>query len=155
MFEYSAKISWERGKDEIYTDKKYSREHRWEFDGGLKIEATPSHHIVPVPYSNPFAIDPEQAFVSSLSSCHMLFFLDLCSQEGIVVDSYIDNAIGELTRIAQNKMALTKVTLKPQATYSGENIPSMEKLQEIHHRSHDLCYIANSVTTEIVTEIIS
>ena len=155
MFEYNAIITWKRGESENFTDRKYSREHTWEFDGNLLLDATPSHHIVPVPYSNPNSIDPEQAFVASLSSCHMLFFLDLCSQAGIIVDHYSDEAIGELSRIGRNKMAMTKVTLKPNASYSGKNIPSIEKLEELHHRAHELCYIANSVTSEIITEIIS
>jgi organic hydroperoxide reductase OsmC/OhrA len=155
MSEYKAIISWKRGPDEKYTDQKYSREHNWAFDGGLNIPASPSHHIVPPPYSNPDYLDPEQAFVASLSSCHMLFFLDLCSREGIVVDSYVDEAVGVLERIGRNKMAMSKVTLRPQAAYSGQKIPSREDLERIHHKSHELCFIANSVTSEIITEIIS
>ncbi|MEZ5759164.1 MAG: OsmC family protein [Emcibacteraceae bacterium] len=155
MSDYEAVISWKRGSDEKYTDQKYSREHKWEFEGGLSIPASPSHHIVPLPYSNPDFIDPEQAFVASLSSCHMLFFLDLCSREGFVVDDYTDHAVGTLERIGRNKMAMTKVILKPEAHYSGEKRPTPEDLDRIHHKSHELCFIANSVTTEIVTEIIS
>ena len=113
MSDYEAVISWKRGEQEKYTDQKYSRVHQWRFDGGLTIPASPSHHIVPVPYSNPDYIDPEQAFVASLSSCHMLFFLDLCSREGFVVDDYTDHAVGTLERIGRNKMAMTKVILKP------------------------------------------
>ena len=155
MSEYKAIISWKRGPDENYIDQKYSREHNWAFDGGLNIPASPSHHIVPLPYSNPDYLDPEQAFVASISSCHMLFFLDICSREGIIVDSYVDEAAGVLERVGRNKMAMTRVTLRPQADYSGEKIPTRDDLERIHHKSHELCFIANSVTTEIITEIIS
>lgn len=153
MSEYKAVIAWKRGADEAFTDRKYSRLHSWAFAGGLTIDASPSHHIVPVPYSNPDYLDPEQAFVASVSSCHMLFFLDLCSQEGIVVDSYDDDAVGELARVGKNKYAMTKIVLKPQATYSGDKIPTRDDLERIHHKSHEMCFIANSVTTEIITEI--
>lgn len=155
MFDYEAKVTWTRKAAEIFTDQKYSREHKITFKNGLEIDGSPSTHIVPLPYSNPNMLDPEQAFVAALSCCHMLVFLDLCSQEGIVVDDYSDDAIGVLTRIGRNKMAMTKVTLRPMATYSGDIILTMEKLEELHHRSHELCYIANSVTTEVITEIIS
>ncbi|MDG1858775.1 MAG: OsmC family protein, partial [Emcibacteraceae bacterium] len=147
--------SWQRGTQEVFTDSKYSRMHSWEFEGGIMIPASPSHHIVPLPYSNPNYVDPEQAFVASLSSCHMLTFLDICSQEGIVVDDYIDNAEGLLERIGRNKHAMTKVTLNVEAKYSGDVIPNKAKLEELHHKAHEYCFIANSVTTEIITEIIS
>jgi len=124
MYNYEAKVTWARKKDEIFTDQKYSREHKISFESGLIIDGSPSGHIVPVPHSNPNFLDPEQAFVAALSCCHMLFFLDLCSREGIVIDDYADDAIGELKRIGRNKMAMTKVTLRPQARYSGENIPT-------------------------------
>ncbi|MBL4602872.1 MAG: OsmC family protein [Emcibacteraceae bacterium] len=155
MAKYNALISWKRAPDEKYIDQKYSREHLWQFDNGLSMPASPSHHIVPLPYSNPDYIDPELAFVASISSCHMLFFLDLCSREGIVIDSYADKSVGYLERIGKNKMAMTKVILKPQATYSGDNMPTIDDIKRIHHKAHDLCFIANSVTTEILTEIIS
>lgn len=155
MFDYPATIVWKRQLDELFTDKKYSREHEWEFESGNKLPASPSHHIVPLPHSNPENIDPEQAFVAALSSCHMLFFLDLASSAGFVVDSYEDAAIGELRRVERNIYAMTRVTLKPKSTYSGEKIPTREDLEQLHHKAHEMCYIANSVKTEIVTEIIS
>lgn len=155
MYDYHAKISWNRGEGEKYTNNEYSREHWWEFEAGLKIPASPSHHIVPPPFSNPFKIDPEEAFVASLSSCHMLFFLSLCAEEGYVVDTYTDNAVGVLSRIARNKIAMTKVTLYPKATYSGDKPLSQNHIDRLHHKAHEQCFIANSVTTEIVIEIIS
>lgn len=155
MSDYRATISWSRGQDEKYIDDKYSREHLWEFEAGLKIPASPSHHIVPLPYSNPNNLDPEEAFVASLSSCHMLFFLSLCAQEGFIVDDYKDSAVGVLSRIGRNKMAMTKVTLNPNAHYSGEKLPDDKDIERIHHKAHEQCFIANSVTTEIILDIIS
>lgn len=155
MFDYPVTVTWKRGKDEIFTDKKYSREHMWEFDSGNRVPASPSHHIVPLPHSNPDNIDPEQAFVAALSSCHMLFFLDLASSAGFVVDSYEDEALGILSRVRRNVYAMSRVTLKPKCTYSGPKIPTREELEQLHHKSHEMCYIANSVKTEIITEIIS
>ena len=155
MFEYNAVVSWKRGAEEAFTDRKYSREHTWEFDHGLKMDASPSEHIVPLPHSDPSVIDPEQAFVAAVSSCHMLTFLDQCAQAGVCVDSYEDSAVGILKRVARGKMAVTKVTLRVKASYSGDNIPDKAKLEELHHLAHEYCFIANSVTSEIVTEIIS
>lgn len=155
MSSHNVTVSWQRGNEEAFTDQKYSRMHSWTFEGGIMVPASPSTHIVPLPFSNPNYVDPEQAFVASISSCHMLFFLDICSQEGIVVDDYRDEAKGYLERIGKNQMAMTKVILKPEASYSGDVIPAPGKLEEIHHKAHDLCFIANSVTTDIITEIIS
>lgn len=155
MYEYEAKVTWKRKANEVFIDQKYNREHKITFENGLAIDGSPSGRIVPVPYSNPNFLDPEQTFVASLSTCHMLFFLDLCSRDGIIVDSYTDDAIGVLKRTGRNKMAMTKVTLRPKGAYSGDNIPTMEQLEDIHHRAHELCYIANSVSSEIIAEIIS
>ena len=152
---YKANITWKRNSGEKFIDKKYSRLHEWSFEGGINIPASPSHHIVPVPYSNPDFVDPEEAFVASLSSCHMLTFLDLCSRNGIIVNDYSDAAEGILERIGRNKWGMTKVTLKPVATYGNDEPPSKELLEDLHHQAHEICFIANSVTTEIVTEIIS
>ena len=155
MSSYKATINWQRKPDDKFIDKKYSRIHEWSFESGIKIPASPSHHIVPVPYSNPDHIDPEEAFVASLSSCHMLTFLDLCSRNGIIVNDYRDAAEGILERIGRNKWGITKVTLKPVATYGNDVPPSKEICQALHHQAHEMCFIANSVTTEITTEIIS
>ena len=155
MSSYKANITWKRNSGEKFIDKKYSRLHEWSFEDGINIPASPSHHIVPVPYSNPDFVDPEEAFVASLSSCHMLTFLDLCSRNGIIVNDYSDAAEGILERIGRNKWGMTKVTLKPVATYVNDEPPSKELLEDLHHQAHEMCFIANSVTTEIVTEIIS
>ncbi len=148
MSEYSAVVEWRLG-DENFLDRSYSRAHKWCFDGGTEIPATASHHIVPVPQSVPENVDPEEAFVASLSSCHMLFFLDFAARAGFIVKRYTDHAVGTLARNTAGKHAMTKVTLNPQIEFSGENIPDHETVQKLHHESHDQCFIANSVTTEI------
>lgn len=154
MFKYRAKIIWKRAEDERFVDNKYSRGHQWEFDGGVTVPASASPDIVPLPYSVESNVDPEEAFVASISSCHMLVFLDIASQQQYVVDKYIDNPIGIMKKDAIGKLSITRVTLRAQVTFSGEKQPSVDEIEKLHHQSHELCFIANSVKTEVVTEII-
>lgn len=154
MSEFGATIRWKRGKDE-FTDDRYSRGHEWAFDGGLTVAASASPDIVPLPMSIPENVDPEEAFVASLSSCHMLFFLAIAAAAGFVVDEYTDAATGNMQENSEGRTAITKVVLRPCATYSGERIPQKEKIEKMHDRAHRMCFIANSVKTEIVTEIVS
>lgn len=153
MSKYFAKISWLRAENEAYTDNHYSRGHLWEFDGGLSVPASSSPHVVPLPYSVEANVDPEEAFVASLSSCHMLFFLSIAGKRRFVVDSYIDGAVGIMKHNDDGKMAMTKVTLKPVVLFSGEKTPSNEQIKKMHHQAHEQCFIANSVNTEVVVEI--
>ena len=153
MSEYYAEVRWSRGKNETYIDNKYSRGHLWEFDGGEIVKASSSSHVVPLPYSVEENVDPEEAFVASLSSCHMLFFLSIAAKRKYVVDSYIDNAVGIMEEDEHKNISMTKVTLRPKVIFSGDKQPTMEQLEKIHHQSHDQCFIANSVKTEVVTEI--
>src|SRR5690606_32053128 len=120
----------------------------WRFDGGTVVPASSSPHVVRVPLSDPSAVDPEEAFVASLASCHMLFFLSFAAQQGFVVDSYEDQAIGVLARNEAGQMAMTMVTLRPKVVFSGR-APSAEQLAELHHRSHAECFIAASVKTDV------
>ena len=154
MSEYSTRITWTRGEAELFSDNKYSRGHHWEFDGGVIVPASSSPHIVPLPYSVEANVDPEEAFVASLSSCHMLVFLGIASRQKYVIDKYIDNPIGIMEKDAAGNISITKVTLRPQVTFSGEKQIALKKLKKLHHQSHELCFIANSVKTEITTEII-
>lgn len=154
MAEHIATINWARAEHESYIDNKYSRAHKWTFDGGITVPASASPHIVPLPYSIEENIDPEEAFVASLSSCHMLIFLSIAAKKKYVVDSYIDNAVGILGEDDTGKISMTKVTLKPKVTISGEKIPTIEQLEKMHHQSHEQCFIANSVKTKVITEII-
>jgi organic hydroperoxide reductase OsmC/OhrA len=152
MAEYTASIQWARGADEAFVDQCYSRGHEWVFDGGVRVPASSSPHVVPLPYSVEANVDPEEAFVASLSSCHMLFFLAIAAQQGFVVESYVDNAVGVMEKGSDGKIAMTQVTLRPKAVFAGEP-PSMEALEQIHHAAHEKCFIANSVKTDVVTEI--
>ena len=152
MAEYTASIQWARGADEAFVDQCYSRGHEWVFDGGVRVPASSSPHVVPLPYSVEANVDPEEAFVASLSSCHMLFFLAIAAQQGFVVESYVDNAVGVMEKGSDGKIAMTQVTLRPKAVFAGEP-PSMEALEQIHHAAHEKCFIANSVKTDMVTEI--
>lgn len=152
MSEHSATVVWQRN-GQRFLDNKYSRGHVWKFDGGAEIPASPSPHVVPAPMSIEENVDPEEAFVASLSSCHMLFFLYLAAKAKFVVDEYTDQAIGIVATNEEGRQAMTKVTLRPKVIFSGEREPTREQLQELHHKAHELCFIANSVKTKVKTEI--
>jgi organic hydroperoxide reductase OsmC/OhrA len=144
---YDVQIRWSRG-DAMFTDNRYSRAHSWHFDGGIEVPASSSPHVVRVPLSNAAAVDPEEAFVASISSCHLLWFLSIAAGKGLRVDRYVDGAVGIMGKNA----AGTLVTLHPQVTFSGEKLPSHAEILELHHKAHDECFIANSVTTDIRCE---
>ncbi|MCG9662472.1 OsmC-like protein [Vibrio mediterranei] len=153
MSEHYAQVSWKRKQDEVFSDNNYSRGHVWNFDGGLTVPASPSPHVVPLPLSIEENIDPEEAYIAALSSCHMLVFLSIAAKRKYVIDSYIDKAVGILAENEVGRMAVTKVILRPDVVFSGERVPTREQLEKMHHLSHENCFIANSVKTEIVTEI--
>lgn len=150
MSSYNATVRWVRGDSEAFTDNHYSRGHTWDFDGGVSVPASSSPHVVPLPYSVEENVDPEEAFVAALSSCHMLFFLSLAAKRRFVVDSYVDSAVGIMAENAQGKTAMTTVTLRPKVAFSGDRQPSQEDIDKMHHQSHELCFIANSVKTDVV-----
>lgn len=154
MSEYTANIHWQRQTEEPFIDNQYSRGHVWQFDGGVRVPASSSPHVVPLPYSVEANVDPEEAFVASLSSCHMLFFLSIAAKNRFVIDEYRDHALGVMEKGENGKLWMTKVTLRPQIKFSGERRPDRAKLEKMHHQSHNECFIANSVKTEIMTEII-
>ena len=154
MSEYHANVSWLRRGSERFIDNKFSRAHHWSFDGGVSIPASSSPHVVPPPFSLAAAVDPEEAFVASLSSCHMLFFLFIAAKKKFVVDEYVDNAVGVMDKGANGRMLMRKVTLRPKVRFSGEVRPTLEQLEDMHNESHDRCFIANSVRTEVITEIV-
>lgn len=149
--EYKASVSWKRGAD-AFTDMKFSRGHQWSFDGGVTVVASASPQVVRLPYSRADAVDPEEAFVAALSSCHMLTFLYLAAKQGYVVDSYADEAVGVMTKNARGKLFVSKVALRPAIAFSGAKQPSAAELAGLHHHAHEECYIANSVLTEVVVE---
>lgn len=148
MSTFVAKVVWVRDQ-QPFLDNRYSRAHRWEFDGGLAVPASSSPLSVPEPMSDPSAVDPEEALVAAASSCHMLFFLSIAAQRGFVVERYADNAQGLLKKNADGKMAMTRITLAPHIDFDGQ-APSAEQLAAIHHAAHDKCYIANSIKAEVV-----
>lgn len=150
MSEYTATIYWQR-LGAAFTDQKYSRAHEWRFDGGVTVPGSSSPHVVRVPLSDPSAVDPEEAFIASLSSCHMLFFLSFAAAKGFVVDSYEDQAVGVMAKNEAGKMAMTVVTLRPKVVFSGKQ-PTAQELDGLHHSSHDECFIASSVKTDVRCE---
>lgn len=154
MGKYYAQIHWSKGEAEPFLDNKYSRAHSWHFDGGVTVPASSSPHVVPVPMSVEANVDPEEAFVASLSSCHMLWFLHLAAEAGVGVLDYNDHAEGVMARNEEKKLAMTQVTLKPQVSFMAP-VPSTEKIAELHHVAHEKCFIANSVKTEVLVEPIA
>ena len=148
MSRYAATIRWSRSGEGDFTKGQYSRAHEWAFDGGAVVRASPSPHIVPAPWNDPAGIDPEEAFVASLSSCHMLFFLDFARRDGLIVDSYVDEAEGFMEKNTSGKIAITRVSLRPRIAWSGD-APTEAAVADLHHRAHEACFIANSVTTEV------
>jgi organic hydroperoxide reductase OsmC/OhrA len=151
MSQYSAKISWQRGSAD-FIDNQYSRAHFWKFDGGIEVPASASPHVVPVPMSLEAAVDPEEAFIAALASCHMLWFLSLAAAQRFCVDRYVDDAVGVLGKNAAGKVAMTTVTLKPRVEFCGEQRPTRAAFDALHHKAHEKCFIANSVTTEVRCE---
>ena len=154
MSEYVAQIKWIRGSNEKYVDNQYSRGHEWSFDGGLTLLASASPDIVPPPYSVEAGLDPEEAFIASLSSCHMLFFLSIAAKRRFIVDEYLDNPIGILEKDSDGKTSITTVKLRPKIKFSGDKMPTAADIEKIHHQSHEQCFIANSVKTKVITEIL-
>ena len=151
MSEHTATISWRRG-NAPFVDLRYPRAHTWRFDGGAVVPASSAPTSVPVPLSDPAAVDPEEAFVASLSSCHMLCFLALAAMRGLVVDSYDDEARGVLATNAEGRQAVTVVTLRPRVAFAGERLPTRAEIDSLHDEAHQRCFIAASVTTEVRCE---
>jgi organic hydroperoxide reductase OsmC/OhrA len=146
--DYRATIEWRRD-GAVFTDGKYTRGHRWIFDGGVEVPASSAPSSVPLPYSRADAVDPEEALCASVSSCHMLFFLAFAAKKGFVVDSYRDEAVATMTRNERAKLYVSAISLNPDVTFSGERQPSPAELADLHHRAHDECYIANSILAEV------
>lgn len=152
MSEYTATIKWTRSANEAFIDNQYSRRHDVTFDSGVVLPASSSPHVVSVPMSDVSAVDPEEMFVASLSSCHMLWFLGIAAKKRFCVDAYHDDALGVMDKNAAGKMVMSVVTLRPHVTFSGERQPTVEQLNAMHHLAHQECFIANSVTTDVRCE---
>jgi Predicted redox protein, regulator of disulfide bond formation len=147
--EYTAKVSWTRD-GAVFSDNRYSRGHRWTFDGGITVQASSAPASVPLPYSLENAVDPEEALVASISSCHMLTFLYVAAKKRFVVDSYEDDARGVMSKNDKGKLYVSQVTLDPKIVFSGDKVPTPEQIAEMHHLAHQECYIANSVLADVV-----
>jgi organic hydroperoxide reductase OsmC/OhrA len=151
MPEYSAEVIWQRG-EAVFTDNRYSRAHLWRFDGGLEIPASSSPHSVPLPLSDAAAVDPEEAFIAALSSCHMLWFLAIAGKRRFRIDRYHDRAVGVMAKNVAGKWWVSVVTLRPEVQFSGELLPTRGEIEAMHESAHAECYIANSVNTHISIE---
>ena len=147
MSEHKITLAWNRG-DAPFEYQKYPRDHTWKFDGGHEMTAS----AAPAYLGNPKNVDPEEAFVASLSSCHMLTFLAVACKKKFVLDEYTDEAVGHMEKNAEGRLAITRVELHPKLNWSGDKTPSPEELDKMHHAAHENCFIANSVKTEITVE---
>ena len=148
MVTYTAEVLWSRS-NQIFVDNRYSRKHLLRFDGGIEVSGSSSPHIVPLPYSASDAVDPEEAFIAALASCHMLWFLSLAAEQGFVVDSYHDRAEGVMAQNQEGHLMISVVTLHPEVKFSGEKQPTPDELESLHRQAHAECFIANSVKTEV------
>ena len=151
MSDHTATVEWSRG-DQDFTGNRYSRAHDWRFDGGAVVRGSSAPTSVPEPMSDPAAVDPEEALVAALSSCHMLFFLAFAAKGGLTVDSYRDEAVGVLGRDERGKTSITAVTLRPGVVFSGDSLPDAAAISDLHHRAHEACYIANSIRATVTIE---
>ena len=149
MSRHGAEIFWQA--DGRFTEGSYSRRHEMRFDGGAIVTGSSSPDVVPAPMSDPAGVDPEEALVASVASCHMLWFLDLARRAGLDVLSYGDKAEAEMGRIAPGRTAIVKITLRPAIAFSGP-APDAAALEALHHDAHERCFIANTLNCEIVIE---
>jgi organic hydroperoxide reductase OsmC/OhrA len=153
MSEHTVGVRWRRDDrtPEEFARARYSRAHTWTFDGGASVAASASPHVVAPPYSDARAVDPEEAFVASVSSCHMLWFLHIAANAGFVVDSYDDEAVGALEKDGDGKLAITRITLRPHTKFAGTT-PDNPRLQALHQQAHAACFISNSIRTVITVQ---
>ena len=152
MSTYTAKITWKSDSPETFTKNRYSRGHEWEFDGGVTVPASSSPHAVRLPFSVEAAVDPEEALVASASSCHMLSFLWVAANAGFNIESYEDKAEGVMATTDAGKQWISTITLDPQIVWTGDKVPTSEELATLHHEAHEVCYIANSIKSEIIVK---
>ena len=147
MSQHLATIQWKR-ESQGFSYETYNRGHRWSFDGGVEVAASAS----PAYRGDPDRVDPEEAFVAAVASCHMLTFLALAAGQRFVVDSYSDEAIGFMEKNEKGKLAITRVTLRPKIAFGGDKRPSEEQISKLHELAHEQCFIANSVLTRVAVE---
>jgi organic hydroperoxide reductase OsmC/OhrA len=151
LSEHLATVHWRRGTA-TFAHGKYSRAHTWHFDGGVNFPASASPDVVPAPWSDPNAVDPEEAYVAALSSCHMLWFLSLAAAKGFIVDSYEDEAIGHMREITPGRPVVAEVVLRPYIVFDPQHAANKQQVEALHHEAHERCFLANSVKTKIRVE---
>ena len=149
MSRHVAEVSWR--SDGEFLSGRYSRRHELRFDGGAVVAGSASPDVVPLPMSDAAGVDPEECLVAAVASCHMLWFLSLAQNAGLDIASYTDSAEGEMGRIGPGKMAIVRVTLRPDVVFNGD-APDTGTLDRLHHEAHERCFIANSLNSEIVIE---
>ncbi|WP_428407798.1 OsmC family protein [Hyphococcus sp.] len=145
MSEHVADISWKR-ETESFAYEDYDRTHVWRFDNGVEVKAA----AAPAYLGDPACVDPEEAFVASVSSCHMLTFLAIAARKRLTVDSYEDHAVGHMEKNTDGRLAITRVDLHPKIVFAPGVDVDAAALEKMHHSAHENCFIANSVKTEIV-----
>lgn len=149
MSRHVAETLWT--SDGQFANGRYSRRHELRFDGGALVAGSSSPQVVPEPMSDPAGVDPEEMLVAAVSSCHMLWFLSLAQAAGHDILSYRDRAEGEMGRIATGWIAFTRIVLRPQIAFAGPS-PDAESLDRLHHEAHARCFIANSLTADVVVQ---
>jgi organic hydroperoxide reductase OsmC/OhrA len=149
--QHEARVSWRR-RDDRFVDRRYHRAHTWHFDGGLDVPASSSPSSVRPPFSDEHAVDPEEALVAATSSCHMLVFLFEAAKAGFSVDSYDDSAVGLMGKNARGRAAIVRIVLRPRISWSGDTRPAADQIAALHHRAHEGCFIASSLSGEVVVE---
>jgi organic hydroperoxide reductase OsmC/OhrA len=147
---HQAKIEWRR-LDADFDYKTYDRGHWLTFGDDIRVPGTAARANIPDTAPHSPGVDPEQAFVAAISSCHMLWFLHLACTAKLVIDRYVDNAVGTLEKNAEGKLAVTRVALRPVVTFSGAQ-PDADRVRALHEQAHEKCFIANSVKTEVLVE---
>jgi organic hydroperoxide reductase OsmC/OhrA len=152
MSAYTATITWKNDSPETFTKNQYTRGHEWSFDGGVTVPASSSPHAVRVPWSVEAAVDPEEALVAAAASCHMLSFLYVAAKAGFNAENYTDEAVGEMTTTPEGKQWISKITLDPQINWIGDKLPTEDEIKHLHHEAHEICYIANSMKSEVVVK---
>lgn len=148
MSTHTATVTWQRGEDDFAANQ-YSRAHEIEFDGGITVQGSASPSVVKAPFSREDAVDPEELLVASLSTCHMLWFLDFARRAGFIVDAYEDRASGVMGKDERGRIAVTQVKLNPYISWGGDKQPAPEEVRELHHKSHEACFIANSFRGDV------
>lgn len=149
---YEATVSWRLADGDDFAGNKFSRRHEASFDGGESYVASPSPQVVPEPMSDPAGVDPEEALIASLSSCHMLYFLAFAAKKGFAIEYYVDNAVGEMAKREDGKSWMSKITLRPDVKFVGDKLPTAEEIDDLHHAAHSYCIIGNSLKSEVAIE---